>query len=118
MRVSSNSKTLKQFQRNPWPFQTTFLTPLKDLERFVSTFTAAHQPIERGCVTIDGYIFEPKTLNAFLANQGISEQITHNVALREQEKGTGYFSKISVTISRRVAGRRFRLSAPHRSSHL
>jgi hypothetical protein len=81
MRVSSNSKTLKQFQRNPWPFQTTFLTPLKDLERFVSTFAEVHQPIERGCVTIDGYIFEPKTLNAFLAQQSISEQITHNVAL-------------------------------------
>src|SRR5262245_40761002 len=77
MKASSNSKILKQFKRNPWPFQTTFVTPLKDLERFVSTFAGVHQPIERGSVTIDGYIFEPTTLNAILANQSVSEQITH-----------------------------------------
>ncbi|NOT22359.1 MAG: hypothetical protein HOP22_06490 [Nitrospiraceae bacterium] len=84
MRASINSKTLKQFQRNPWPFQTTFETPLKDLERFVSTFFAVHQPIESGCVTIDGYVFEPKTLNAFLTERSVSEQVTHDVVLEAE----------------------------------
>lgn len=86
MKASSNSKALKQFRRNPWPFQATFQTPLKDLERFVSTFIAVHQPIEGGSVTIDSYVFEPKTLNAFLAEQLISQQITHAVSLEAESQ--------------------------------
>ena len=50
----------------------------------MSTFTAVHQPIERGVVTIDGYVFEPKTLNAFLADRSVSEQITHAVSLEAE----------------------------------
>jgi hypothetical protein len=81
VKASTHSKALKQFLRNPWPFQTTFQTPFNDLERFVSTFIAVHQPIERGSVTINKYVFEPKTLNAFLAERSISQQITHGVSL-------------------------------------
>ena len=81
MKVSSSPKTVKQFQRNPWPFQATFQTPLKDLERFVSTFISAHQFIQNGCMTIDDYIFEPKTLNAFLAQHSVSAVLTHGVSL-------------------------------------
>ncbi len=84
MRASSSPKTVKQFRRSPWPFQATFQTPLKDLERFVSTFISAHQPIQNGCVTIDDYIFEPKTLHAFLVQHQISERITHGVSLEAQ----------------------------------
>ena len=40
-----------------------------------------HQPIERGSVTINKYVFEPKTLNTFLAERSISQQITHGVSL-------------------------------------
>ncbi len=86
MKASGNSKALKQFQRNRWPFQATFETPLKDLERFVSTFVSVHQPIEGGCVTIDDYVFEPKTLNALLAKQLISDQITHGVSLHAESQ--------------------------------
>jgi hypothetical protein len=82
MKASSNSKMLKQFQRTPWPFQETFHTPLKDLDRFVSTFSSVHQPLACGCVTIDQYVFEPKTLNAYLAQYSVSEQITHGVCLK------------------------------------
>ncbi|MBX3302432.1 MAG: hypothetical protein KF693_09475 [Nitrospira sp.] len=84
MEASNDSKALSQFRRNPWPFQTTFETPLNDLERFVSVFFSVHQPIESGCVTIDDYVFEPKTLNAFLAKQSVSERITHGVSLKAE----------------------------------
>lgn len=35
-------------------------------------------------MTIDGYVFEPKMLNAFLAKQSVSEQITHGVSLEAE----------------------------------
>lgn len=84
MRTSKNVKILKQFHRLPWPFQNTFLTPLDDLDRFVSTVVSVHHTIEKGCLAIDDYVFEPKTLNAFLAKQSISDRITHGVCLEAE----------------------------------
>lgn len=86
MRASSSPKTVKQFQRSPWPFQATFQTPLNDLERFVSTFVSAHHSIQSGCVTIDDYIFEPKTLNAFLAQYSVSAVLTHDISLEAESQ--------------------------------
>jgi len=84
MKASSNPKALKQFLRTPWPLQETFLTPLKDLERFVSTFISVSKPIKKGCVTINQYVMEPKTLNAYLAHHSVSEQIAHGVSLEAE----------------------------------
>jgi hypothetical protein len=81
MTLSSTPGTLKSFRRSPWKFQQTFLTPLKDLERFVSTILSAHPPPETACVTIDEVVFEPRTLNAFLAQHSISGDLARDVSL-------------------------------------
>ena len=47
---------------------------------------AVHQPLETGIMTIDEYVFEPKTLNAFLADRSICETITHAVSLEAESK--------------------------------
>ena len=86
MNVFNNSPAIKRFQHSPWPFQASFQTPLKDLDRFVSTFLSAHRPIDGGCVTIDGYVFEPKTLNAFLAQYSLSEQSTHGITFEAENQ--------------------------------
>lgn len=38
--VAQRTDAIKQFRANPWPFQQTFKTPLKQLDSFVSTFLA------------------------------------------------------------------------------
>ncbi len=81
MKFSHTPGSLERIRRTPWKFQQTFLTPLKDLERFVSTIMSAHAPIEKGCVTIDQYVFEPKALKAFLVQHSISDEIGHDVSL-------------------------------------
>ena len=81
MTFSRTPGSLKRIRRTTWKFQQTFLTPLKDLERFVSTIMSSHAPIEKGCVTIDQYGFEAKTLKAFLDQHSISDEIGHDVSL-------------------------------------
>ena len=81
MTLSSTPGSLKRFRSTPWKFQQTFLAPLKELERFVSTIVSADAPIEKGCVTIDQFVFEPKTLKAFLAQHSILDEIGHDVSL-------------------------------------
>jgi len=81
MTLSSTPGSLTRFRRTPWKFQQTFLTPLKDLERFVSTIISAHPPPEKACVTIDEVVFEPKTLKTFLAQHSISEEVGHDISL-------------------------------------
>jgi hypothetical protein len=67
MKASRIDGTMKRFGRTPWRFQTTFMTPLKNLDRFVSTILTARDIIERGSVTIDQVVFEPKQLLELLA---------------------------------------------------
>ena len=81
MTFTSTPGSLKRFRRTPWKFQQTFLTPLKDLERFVSIIISAHPPPEKACVTIDQVVFAPKTLKAFLSQHSISEEVGHDISL-------------------------------------
>ena len=53
---------IKRFRRTPWRFQTTFVTPLKNLDPFVTAITTAHAPFASACLTLDTVVFEPKNL--------------------------------------------------------
>jgi hypothetical protein len=59
---------IKKFKRTSWRFQETFQTPLKDLDRFVSTILLRQEKVEQAHVIIDQIVFEPKNLNALISN--------------------------------------------------
>jgi len=71
MRLSQSDEEKDQFLRIPVKFQKTFLTPLKDMRRFVAAILSSHY-MEHGCVTIDQVVFEPTNLMALLARHSIS----------------------------------------------
>lgn len=81
MIFSKTPGEIKRFRRSSWKFQETFLTPLKELERFTSIIITAHAPLEGASVTIDEVVFEPKTLNSLMTKHSISEALTHDVSL-------------------------------------
>jgi hypothetical protein len=81
MKFLNTPGSLKRFRRTPWKFRQTFLTPLTNIEPFVSTIISAHAPLEKACVTIDQVVFEPKTLKPFLAQHLISEEVGHDTSL-------------------------------------
>lgn len=59
--LSERPPEIQRFRAKPWPFQQTFKTPLKNLNRFVSTFLAPFS-LERGALSTDEVVFEPKEL--------------------------------------------------------
>lgn len=86
MNVSQTPGAIKKFGRTPWKFQSTFQTPLRQLDSFVSTILSANEALESASVTVDGYVFEPKHLNALLnGKEGaqIGRDITLNVESRD-----------------------------------
>jgi hypothetical protein len=58
---------IKKFGRTPWKFQATFHTPLKQLDLFVAAILDDEGGLEKGTVTIDGVVFDPKNLQRLLA---------------------------------------------------
>jgi hypothetical protein len=78
MIVSHTSGTIKRFGRTPWRFQTTFGTPLDNLDLFVSTIFSADPRIEEGCVTIDQVVFEPKQLMELLSSNSLPVNYGHD----------------------------------------
>jgi hypothetical protein len=69
--LSARTEEIQRFRAAPWPFHQTFKTPLKDLTRFVSTFLAPFS-LERGALSIDEVVFEPKDLLHLLATNSLS----------------------------------------------
>ena len=67
MIISNTPGIVKKFKGTSWSFQTTFATPLKDLDNFVSTILSANAPFEESSVTIGQIVFEPKNLIALLS---------------------------------------------------
>ena len=59
--LSERPEEILRFRDKPWPFQQTFKTPLKDLNRFVTTFLAPFS-LDRGAMSTDEVVFEPKDL--------------------------------------------------------
>lgn len=64
------TERIQRFRAAPWLFQRTFKTPLKDLERFVSTFLAPYS-FELGALSTEEVVFEPKDILNLLAHHSV-----------------------------------------------
>jgi hypothetical protein len=68
---SESTELLESFRRNPWEYQQTFETPLKDLQSFVEVIVSAGGEMRTGSLAIDQVVFEPKRLIAILTHNSI-----------------------------------------------
>ena len=82
MRKSQATDALETFCRNPWEFQQTIETPLKNLPSFVKTIVSAGEKIEEASLTIDQVVFEPKTLIHMFAIHSLPVAYERGVSLR------------------------------------
>jgi hypothetical protein len=81
--LSERPEEIRRFRVNPWPFQQTFKTPLKDLNRFVTTFLAPFS-LEKGSMSTDEVVFEPKDLVRLLANNSLSVQDQYHLTIQAE----------------------------------
>jgi len=65
--LQQRPEEIQRFRNAPWPFQRTFKTPLKDLNRFVSSLLAPFS-LDNGVLSTDEVVFEPKNLLRELAS--------------------------------------------------
>jgi len=68
--LSKRTEEIRRFHADPWPFQQTFLTPHKDLSRFVP-IPLAQFSLERGALSTDEVVFEPECLLELMAGHSI-----------------------------------------------
>jgi hypothetical protein len=68
--LAARTEEIRRFHAAPWPFQRTFLTPHKDLSRFVSVLLAQF-PLESGALSTDEVVFEPECLLELMATHSI-----------------------------------------------
>jgi hypothetical protein len=61
---------IERFRANPWEFQRTFRTPLKDLKNFVAT-ALSQFTLEAGALTTYEIVFEPDTLLELMTSNSI-----------------------------------------------
>ncbi|HEY4931900.1 MAG TPA: hypothetical protein VII23_10040 [Terriglobales bacterium] len=81
--LSERPEEIRQFRVEPWPFQQTLKTPLKDLNRFVTTFLAPFS-LEKGIISTDEVVFEPKDLLHLLANNSLSVQDQYHLTIQAE----------------------------------
>jgi hypothetical protein len=81
--LSERPEEIHRFRLNPWPFQQTFKTPLKALSRFVTTFLAPFS-LEKGAMSTDEVVFEPKGLLQLLANNSLSVQDQYHLTIQAE----------------------------------
>jgi len=86
MIITNTPGVLSKFGRTPWGFQTTFSTPLNNLDSFVSTILPDEEGFEKGSVTIDEIVFEPKTLNALLAANPAANELNRDWSIHAEGK--------------------------------
>ena len=79
--LSERTEEIQRFRATAWLFQQTFKTPLKDLNRFVSTFLAPFS-LERGALSTDEVVFEPKDLLHLLATNSLSVEDYHHLTIQ------------------------------------
>jgi hypothetical protein len=85
MILSATSGSLKRLRNIPWRFQQTFLTPLGNLQPFVTTIVSARERTEAGTVTLDSIVFEPKNLNALLVAQSLPPSLHWESSIEASE---------------------------------
>ena len=81
--LSERPEEIRRFRANPWPCQRTFKTPLKDLNRFVTTFLAPFS-LETGAMSTDKVVFEPKDLLHLLANNSLSVEDQYHLTIQAE----------------------------------
>src|SRR6478736_2355660 len=86
MTITNTPEVLSKFRRTTWGFQTTFSTPLKSLDSFVSTILPDGDGFEKGAVTIDEIVFESRTLNALLAGNPVSGELSRDWSIYAEGK--------------------------------
>jgi len=86
MTITHTPGVLSKFGRTPWGLQTTFGTPLENLESFVSTILPDEGEFEKGSATIDEIVFEPRTLNALLAGDPALSQLSRDWSIHAEGK--------------------------------
>jgi hypothetical protein len=59
-----------RFRSDPWPFQQTFKTPLKELEDFVGQFISSSKT-EDGTLSTDLVVFEPRNMLELLQSASV-----------------------------------------------
>lgn len=79
------TERIQRFRAAPWLFQRTFKTPLKDLKRFVSTFLASYS-FERGALSTDKVVFEPKTVLNLLAHHSVQVNNCYDFTIEAEGK--------------------------------
>jgi hypothetical protein len=79
--LSERTEEIKRFRAIPWLFQQTFMTPLRDLNRFVAIFLAPFS-LERGALSTDEVVFEPKNLLRLLASNSSSAENCYDLKIQ------------------------------------
>ena len=74
---------IKQFRAAPWPFQSTFLTPMKNLSGFVGALLARFV-LEYGGLQTDIVVFEPLNLLELLSTRSIPVNDTWHFILEAE----------------------------------
>ncbi len=75
--ISQPTNVVQQFRNNPWRYQQTFLTPLKDLSRFVSSFLALYS-FEKAEISTDQVVFEPRNVIKLFESHSLHVENPYN----------------------------------------
>jgi hypothetical protein len=78
--LADRPEEINRFRSTPWRCQQTFKTPLKDLNRFVTTFLAPFS-LERGALSTDLVVFEPKDLLDLLAKNSLPVEDQYHLTI-------------------------------------
>jgi hypothetical protein len=81
--LSERPEEIHRFRAKPWPFQQTFKTPLKDLNRFVSTFLAPFS-FEKGAISTDEVVFEPRDLLHLLSSNSLPVEDQYHLTIQAE----------------------------------
>ena len=73
MVLSGRTEEIRRFHADPWPFQQTFKTPLKELARFVSVVLGQFD-FEKASLSTDEVVFEPRDVLELMARNSITLQ--------------------------------------------
>jgi hypothetical protein len=83
--LSEPPEELQRFRLSPWPFQQSFVTPLKDLKRFVSTIFMPYS-LEKAVLTTDEVVFEPQDVIQLLAVHSIELENCYRFTMQAEEQ--------------------------------
>ena len=81
MKKSEAAEALEEFCRNPWEFQQTFETPLKNLQPFVKAIVSSGEGLQTASLIIDQVVFEPRALIQMFEKYSVPLTYDHGVCL-------------------------------------